>query len=355
MATSSSPSPSLPPLPSSTEGGSLAAAAPSVLTSIHNAMMGTPITPSTSATPSATTATTTAIAGVVLAVLMWKRGRASAVSLLSGSTVAVSSSLSSSTTEETAAGATTTSWISVGESMPTTETDNTTARALLTKQGFDPDNLSKVCVVDGWNFTPLIFFCWKGKLLVVRYLIFIRGADWRETDMTGRFPLYWAAMAGHLEIIKFLCHECGAHEDVRRVSNGGTSPLEIAFYHGHFRVVPWLILNGALTSPLRRRTSSRIHTYTMRRALLPDPYWDYDKRLQLEAWAKAAVATHDQFQLSSFIPLVELKGNSGVLEIIAGYCGYRKRRELRIIRKLLHLLLAFIKDVPFVPSRGGGF
>ena len=353
MATSSSPSSSLPPLPSSTEGGSLAAAAPSVLTSIHNAMMGTPITPSTSATPSATTATTTAIAGVVLAVLMWKRGRASAVSLLSGSTVAVSSSLSSSTTEETAAGATTTSWISVGESMPTTETDNTTARALLTKQGFNPNDLNKKDNKTG--YTPLIYFIINGDVTMVRYLIFIRGADWRETDMTGRFPLYWAAMAGHLEIIKFLCHECGAHEDVRRVCNGGTSPLEEAFYYGHFRIVPWLILNGALTSPLRRRTSSRIHTYSMRRALLPNRYWDYDNRLRLVAWAEGAVATHDQFQLSSFIPLVELGGNSDVLEIIAGYCGYRKRRELRIIRKLLHLLLAFIKDVPFVPSRGGGF
>ena len=120
MATSSSPSSSLPPLPSSTEGGSLAAASSTVSTSIHDAMLGTPITPSTTSTPSATTATTTAIAGVVLAVLMWKRGRAAAASLLSGSTVAVSSSLSSSTTEATAAGETTTSWISGGEPMPTT-------------------------------------------------------------------------------------------------------------------------------------------------------------------------------------------------------------------------------------------
>ena len=202
------------------------------------------------------------------------------------------------------------------------ETDNTTARALLTKQGFDPDNLNKK---DGMGHTPLIHFCWKGNLTMVRYLIFIRGVDWREIDGNGRFPLYWAAMAGHLKIIRLLFDECGAHEDVRRVSNNYTSPFDEAFYYGHFHIVPWLILNGALTSLLRRRTSSRIHTYTMRRALFFDQFLDYDKRLRLVAWAQAAVAAHEQFQVSSFIPLVELRGNSDVLEIIAGYCVYCKR------------------------------
>lgn len=120
MATSSSPSSSLPPLPRSTEGGSSAAASPTSATSIRDAMMGPPITTTTTATPSATTATTTAVVGVVLTVMMLRRARAAAASLLSGSTAAVSSSLSSSTTAAASNVSTaTTFWISGGESMPT--------------------------------------------------------------------------------------------------------------------------------------------------------------------------------------------------------------------------------------------
>jgi len=147
--------------------------------------------------------------------------------------------------------------------------------------------------------------------------------------------------------------------DVRRVIDGGASPLEKAFYFGHFPVVQWLILNGALSSPLRRRTRSSIHNYTMRRALRPgNMYCKYDPRRTVLAWAQNAVTAHDNITVlltgthpkSSLSPLQVLNGKPGLLKVIADYAGYPTPHEFRIFRSLLQRLLAFIDDVPILPN-----
>ena len=243
----------------------------------------------------------------------------------------------------------------------TEDEEDTTARVLMTKLGFNPEDIDEIKVVGYDSFphrmstTPIIHFCRLGNVRMCRYLIF-RGADCLKLGWGGNSPMYWAAMAGHLEIMKLLLHHGGAHEDVRRMCDAGTSPLQVAFDKGYLHVVRWLILNGALSSPLRRRRNrNSIHTYTLRRAMRSAE--GYDKRLPILTWAQNAIATHEQFQLSSFIPLVELRGKSDVLERIAEYSGYRNRHELRIFRQLLQHLQAFIEDVPFIhpQSRFGPF
>ena len=48
-------------------------------------------------------------------------------------------------------------------------------------------------------------------------------------------------------------------------------------------------------------------------------------------------------------PLGIFNGKSGILELIAEYCGNPKVRDLRIFRQLIHLLPAFIEDIPYTP------
>ena len=128
------------------------------------------------------------------------------------------------------------------------EEEDTTVRALLTEERFDPNDLNKR---NEFWWTPLTYFSYKGNVTMIRYLI-ARGADCRKTDAEGYFPLYIAAIYGHLEIIKLIYHHGGAHEDVRKhTGNGwpnGWSALCIAL-HNHVDVVKWLILNKALSPP----------------------------------------------------------------------------------------------------------
>ena len=115
---------------------------------------------------------------------------------------------------------------------------------LLTKQGFDPNDLTKI----NNNWTPLIYFIINGNVTMVRYLIVCRNADCRQLDRWGYPPMHWAAMYGHLEIIKLLSHDGGAHDDIRKLTRRGYSPLRVALSRRHFHVARWLILNGALAS-----------------------------------------------------------------------------------------------------------
>ena len=119
-----------------------------------------------------------------------------------------------------------------------------TARVVLTMGGFDPDNLNERAN-GGW--TPLLWFIVQGNVAMVRYLI-SRGADGRQTDVHGLFPMFLAALVGCLEIMKLLSRDGGAHEDIWRLDIFGRSPLNIALERGRFNVVYWLIRNGALES-----------------------------------------------------------------------------------------------------------
>ena len=252
------------------------------------------------------------------------------------------------------------------------EEEDTAVRALLTEKGFDPNDLKKR---HAYGWTPLTYFSYKGNIAMIRYLT-ARGADCRKTDMFERFPLYVAAMEGHVEIVQFLSNECGAHEDIRTQTKHGDSPLHVAFYCGHLNIVYWFTRNGALSSPRTAVDGGGIDDRVMRRDLSWN--WDEDKRLPILAWAQETVTTHANFQLLltgtivsassvrrhpknryrtrskrtkvSHSPLEQLNGKSGVLKVVAEYAGYPTPQELRTLRQLIRLLTAFIKEVPFVPK-----
>ena len=235
------------------------------------------------------------------------------------------------------------------------EEEDKTVRALLTEEGFDPNDLKKR---HAYGWTPLTYFSYKGNIAMIRYLT-ARGADCRKTDMFERFPLYVAAMEGHVEIVQFLSNECGAHEDIRRVNCYGKSPLDVALNFGNDDTVQWLTLNGALSPPRDDVTGGDMDDMAMRRDLRPYNEWVHDKRLPVLSWARDAVATHDtvvELLLTGMIvrsnqtssALEVFKGTSGILELIAHFV-VGTPKQVRTLRQLIDRLPAFIAAVPFVP------
>ena len=239
-----------------------------------------------------------------------------------------------------------------------TEAYHKTARALLTKLGFDPDNLNKECLVDRRYITPMNYFCCTGNLTMCQYLVFYCGAACRKINNDGWFPLFYAAANGHVEICQWLVHHCGAHEDIRRVTMHGRSPLleALRYYvkNGNFDIVQCCILNGALLAPRDDGDSGGIDDRVMRKDFTPvySPIegWQDDVRLRLLAWAQNVVTNHDNVTLlsASSPPLVIFDGKSGILKLVVDYVGNPTPEELRLFRRLLELLPVFIADVPFV-------
>ena len=264
------------------------------------------------------------------------------------------------------------------------EEKDQTARAVLTEDGFEPDDLNKR---DRRGRTPMIYYSGRGNVTMARYLI-ARGADCRKTDAEGCSPMLMAAYYGHVEIIKLLSQIGGAHEDIRRVvTKYGYSPLGAAQYRDYFRVVYWLLLNGELWSPhdgwfpcwqgrndggiVHERgrgfwfdDNGSINDATMRKDLSPtysngqSRQWGFDKRETVLAWAKYIVTNHDTvvtLLLTGMIvrsnqtasSLVVFNGTSGILELIAHYAAGTPQ-QVRTPRQLLVLLPAFIDDTPFV-------
>ena len=258
-----------------------------------------------------------------------------------------------------------------------------TARELFEEKGFDSDNLNKACCIDGWgSVTPIQYYIYMGDVTMVRYLIVRRGVDCRQTDKYGYFPMFYAASHDHLEICKLLSQVGGAHEDIRKVvTRTSLSPLSIALRHGHFSIVWWLLLNGALSSsPHDAVDGGGFDDIIMRRDLRQEigGHWQEDKRLTVLAWACDAVAkqenvkvfltgtivpaasfrrhpknpyatrSHKRRKVVSPSPLLLFKGKSGILELIAHYIAGTPQ-QVHTLRHLVDRLPVFIAEVPFVP------
>ena len=256
--------------------------------------------------------------------------------------------------------------------------------ALLKEKGFDPDEMNKACRVPGGGsslWTPMNWFVRWGNLQMCRFLL-SHGADCRKRDSDGWFPLLWAASCGHLEIMEWLSHECGAHEDIWKVDFSGNSPLRLALrfaFSECFDTIQWLIRKQALS--IRASVEGGgVDDAMMRRDFRQGV--TMGRKVVLE-WAQNAVTTHDTVTLllltgtiipaSSFrrhpnnpyatrsnkrrkkssSPLVMFKGKSGILELIAHYVS-GTQQELRTLRQLLERLPAYIVDVPFVVEDENG-
>lgn len=239
-----------------------------------------------------------------------------------------------------------------------------TARALLTKDGFDSDDVNKK---DSEGWTPIQHYCCRGNLKMCRYL-FSRGANCRNLNIYGWFPMFAAAANGHLKIVQWLYHVVGAHEDIRRiVTRSGFSPLRIALEGQHFDVAKWLILIGAL-APHDDIDGGGIDDMVMRRDFRQRHIWRGDTRLPILSWAQDAVTTHDnvshnvtlfltgtihrrpkkqmKVSLSSCSsPLMQFNGKYGILELITHYVA-GTQQQLRTLRQLMDRLPALIADVP---------
>ena len=181
---------------------------------------------------------------------------------------------------------------------------------------------------------------------MVRYLISIRGADCRIRTRFEYFPLYWAAACGHLEIVRFLSQVGGAHEDIRKVTMYGECPLRVALENGHFEVVQWLILNGALSLP--QDGYGVVDDAIMRSDLRQGRIWREDRRRTVVSWARGAVTTHDNVTvLLTGMNLFSDEELPGIIELIAHYVA-GSQQQLRTLRQLMDRLPTFIENVPFV-------
>nr|VZH95840.1 unnamed protein product [Spirometra erinaceieuropaei] len=98
--------------------------------------------------------------------------------------------------------------------------------------------------------TSLIAACRSGQLEIVRYLVDACGADIEQVGtvtfdnetVEGVPPLWCAAAANHLEVVKFLVSR-GANVNQTTITN--STALRAACFDGHEEVVKFLVENGA--------------------------------------------------------------------------------------------------------------
>ena len=203
--------------------------------------------------------------------------------------------------------------------------------------------------------------------------LYVNGADTRDEDVDFCFPMYVAALQGHLDVCKWLFAH-GAAKDVKRricknhPSNigypNGRSPLTIAFV----RVMPlfgttsmtsdwwdlskWLILHGALC---KDDDSGDLDIETMKQDLIP-PFrgGHVEERKLLLEWANDLHRARTSFLLflsgalsdpqhgnstrRNLSPLQQFSGEPGIRELIGDYVGFVRGRKARIVRKLTEML-----------------
>ena len=131
--------------------------------------------------------------------------------------------------------------------------DIQTTKQELIKQKFDlRKDVNKSQVVSRfYEVTPLIHFCWTGNLLIVK-LLFLIGADSTKlNEYRYRFPMYAAAVEGHLDICQWLFEYGGdAKYQINKESNLGHTPLEQSYTAWIFgkeregKTCRWLLQNG---------------------------------------------------------------------------------------------------------------
>jgi ankyrin repeat protein len=90
--------------------------------------------------------------------------------------------------------------------------------------------------------TPLLMACWSGAEAVARRLIAL-GADVNHVALSWGHPLFIAADAGHLALVRLLLQH-GAVVDAACPNDGGTALL-IACQRGHTAIAQELLAAGA--------------------------------------------------------------------------------------------------------------
>jgi len=262
--------------------------------------------------------------------------------------------------------------------------------------GFDPNNVADVKSFL-WSDTdarvnnavkPMGYFAEKGDLPMMWWL-YVNGADTRDVDVATYFPMYCAALMGHLDICKWLFDHGAAGDIKRRVDGGpgdGLTPLSVTFDKSPNRDLSrWLILRGTLCTDddtgdldvdlmrqglnrfegsvqerpellkwAREHHQSRSSFYLFLMGSLSTPTYSATKlRDELLARNRSEKVVDrilgntppDQCHLlwADLFPrrtysLAVFSGKSGILELIGDCVGILRGREARIVRQLTELL-----------------
>ena len=208
----------------------------------------------------------------------------------------------------------------------------------------------------------MCYFACFGDLPMMRWL-YVNGADTRKVDVERYFPMYMAAMNGHIEACKWL-FEHGAAKDIKR----RTIAIFVASTRrnvsrdlmcSYRNLSSWLILNGALC---KDDDSGDLDVETAWQDLGEAYAWrGVQERKALLEWANDLHRPRTSFLLflsgalcapkhayrtrRNSSPAKVLSGKSGVMELIGNYVGFIRGREARIIRQLTELLPNLIQQL----------
>ena len=225
--------------------------------------------------------------------------------------------------------------------------------------GFDPNNVADVKRTSATSkmseVKPTGYFAGIGHLPMMRWL-YVNGADTRDVDVAINFPMYKAALRGHLRVCKWLFQH-GAAGDIKRRAGNGRTPLCASFFYSSTseqrNVGRWLILNGALC---KDDTSGDLDVELVKQDLDLE-YVRYEDRMVLFEWADDLHRARTSFLLflsgalsapkqvnstpRDASPVQHLTGKPGIRELIGDYVGFVRGREARITRQLTKLLTNF--------------
>lgn len=223
--------------------------------------------------------------------------------------------------------------------------------------GFDPDDAALDNVYHDANdddFTPLIYFAYKGDLKMMRYLIF-RGASttkWVGNNIRDS-PMHIAVVEGCLDSCKLL-HANGAQDHVRLKNEYRGTPFLYAANFGHDDIVRWLVLHGALchdddSDEVNVHNRDLIHHERTDLGIDSSVYWTCKG---LVDWSKDVLQAHSSmvtFLLGTLPPTPDndrgcilqcLSGHPGIRKHIGDFVGLEviKAKQLRILRSLVKVL-----------------
>ena len=110
-------------------------------------------------------------------------------------------------------------------------------------------------------------------------MLLARGAGKSAADLKGRQPLYYAASAGHVEMIKFLADQLVS---VVSVGRDGRSAIHVAAEEGHLAVVKFFVGNGQSVSTRDKLGTQPLHL-AVAAAHLPVVAFLIDQRVDVAA------------------------------------------------------------------------
>ncbi len=97
----------------------------------------------------------------------------------------------------------------------------------------------------------------EGNFSQVKYLLSFKHVDLNARDLYRDTPLHYAAMNGHLKIVKYFVNE-GA--DINTKSVFGRTPLSYAAGNGYSKTVRFLVKKGAIIDSLSIKIA-KLHGY----------------------------------------------------------------------------------------------